>query len=228
MSSNQVPARFDKHILLLFTVRTTLFPSNARPGSASTNNNVVGQQPSRMSNDASSPVQQQQKGQRSNGTDPQTDTDNSDTKNSSIPAPADSTPSPSEIAAIKRQCAAEILSLIPKSIARAFFGGGAKHRANNDTTNNRNESSHGELPPSTVNGSSRGSSAATNHTDENKDDKTEELLEAIERDLLDPFSDAYCNKHLIYAIVELFLIKLMPELSEHSISGLMEERGIVS
>lgn len=203
--------------MLLFTVRTTLFPSNARPGSVSTNNNNGGQQPSRPNNDVSPSTQQPQQGQSLDGTDRQTDIDNSDIKDASTPAPGDSTPSPSEIAAIKRQCATDILSLIPESIARAFFSGNAENQANDHTTNARNGSSHDEISPFTSKGSSQDSTA-----------DAEELLEAIESDLLDPFSDAYCNKHLIYAIVELVLIKLIPELSEQSVSNLMEERGIVS
>lgn len=202
--------------VLLFTVRTTLFPSNARPGSVSTNNNNVGQQASRPSNDVSPSIQQPQQGQSSNGTDYQTDIDNSDIKDASTPASGDSTPSPSEIAAIKRQCATDILSLIPESIARVFFRGSTENQAH-DCTNDRNESSHDEIPASTTKSTSQESTA-----------DTEELLEAIESDLLDPFSDAYCNKHLIYAIVELVSIKLIPELSEQSVSSLMEERGIVS
>lgn len=203
--------------VLLFTVRTTLFPSNARTGSVSTNNNNVGQQPSRPSNDVSPSIQQPQQGQSSNGTDHQTDIDNSDIKDASTPAPGDSTPSPSEIAVIKRQCATDILSLIPESIARAFFRGSAENQANDYTTNYRKESDHNDIPPLTSKDSSQDSSA-----------DTEDLLEAIESDLLEPFSDAYCNKHLIYAIIELVLIKLIPELSEQSVSSLMEDRGILS
>lgn len=203
--------------MLLFTVRTTLFPANARPGSVSTNNNNVAQQPSRPNNDVSPAIQQPQQGQSSNGTDHRTDIDNPDIKDAPTPASGDSTPSPSEVAVIKRQCATDILSLIPESIARAFFRGSAENQANDYTTNDRNESSHDEVPASTTRSSSQDSTA-----------DTEELLEAIESDLLDPFSDAYCNKHLIYAIVELLLIKLIPELSEQSVSSLMEERGIVS
>lgn len=49
---------------------------------------------------------------------------------------------------------------------------------------------------------------------------------AIERDLLDLFADSYCNKHLIYSIVEAVLVKLIPELAEHSVGELMAERGL--
>ncbi|RAO64345.1 uncharacterized protein BHQ10_000357 [Talaromyces amestolkiae] len=168
------------------------------------------------SNDVSPSFQQPQQGQPLNGTDHQTVIDNSDIKDASTPAPGGNTPSPSEIAVIKRQCATDILSLIPESVARAFFRGNAENQVNDYRPHDRNESSHNETSPFTSKGSSQSSTA-----------DTEDLLETIESDLLDPFSDAYCNKHLIYAIVELVLIKLIPELSEQSVSSLMEERGIV-
>ncbi|KAK2877202.1 hypothetical protein FQN49_001352 [Arthroderma sp. PD_2] len=52
------------------------------------------------------------------------------------------------------------------------------------------------------------------------------LLTAIEHDLLDLFSDTYCNKHLIYSVVEAILVKLIPEMGEHSVTELMNERGV--
>ncbi|KMU79553.1 hypothetical protein CISG_01971 [Coccidioides immitis RMSCC 3703] len=52
------------------------------------------------------------------------------------------------------------------------------------------------------------------------------LLRAIERDVLDLFSDSYCNKHLVYSIVEVVLVKLVPELMEHGVGELMAERGL--
>jgi hypothetical protein len=52
------------------------------------------------------------------------------------------------------------------------------------------------------------------------------LLSAIENDILDLFADEYCNKHLIYSIIETVLAKLLPELSDRSIAELMEDRGV--
>lgn len=60
-----------------------------------------------------------------------------------------------------------------------------------------------------------------------KDDEDAALLSAIEHDLLDLFSDSYCNKHIIYSIVELVLVKLIPEMGEHSVTELMNERGVL-
>lgn len=52
------------------------------------------------------------------------------------------------------------------------------------------------------------------------------LISSVEHDVLDIFADSYCNKHLIYSIVETFLVRLIPELSERGIRELMMERGL--
>ncbi|XXH04691.1 hypothetical protein Hte_011113 [Hypoxylon texense] len=61
---------------------------------------------------------------------------------------------------------------------------------------------------------------------ENDDDDEDEsrMLSEIETDILDVFSDAYCNKHLVYGILELVLVRLMPELTEKGVIELWEER----
>ncbi|KAJ5042797.1 uncharacterized protein L3040_004190 [Drepanopeziza brunnea f. sp. 'multigermtubi'] len=41
---------------------------------------------------------------------------------------------------------------------------------------------------------------------------------------LNVFDDAYCNKHLLYGIVELIIVRLMPEMAEKGIEELLEER----
>ncbi|OIW34087.1 PXA domain-containing protein, partial [Coniochaeta ligniaria NRRL 30616] len=52
----------------------------------------------------------------------------------------------------------------------------------------------------------------------------ERILGEIETGVLDVFGDAYCNKHLVYGIVELVLVRLMPELAERGVIELWEER----
>lgn len=148
---------------LLLAARTTLFPFNARPtavNNAATNNDKAAQSV----------------------------TGNVDANSETAQSKTASAPSASEISAIERQCATDILSLFPRSIAQYFFLSPDHHHV---------------------------------------DDDDEGLLEAIESDLLDPFSDAYCNKHLIFAVIESVLVKLLPELSERGITDLMEERGVV-
>jgi hypothetical protein len=51
------------------------------------------------------------------------------------------------------------------------------------------------------------------------------MLQDVER-ILDVFGDAYMNKHLIFGIVELLLVRLMPELGEKGVRELLEERGV--
>lgn len=51
----------------------------------------------------------------------------------------------------------------------------------------------------------------------------ERRLKEVE-EVLDLFSDAYCNKHLMYGIVELVIIRLVPELAEKGVEELLEER----
>ncbi|KAI0128631.1 hypothetical protein BJ170DRAFT_337527 [Xylariales sp. AK1849] len=50
------------------------------------------------------------------------------------------------------------------------------------------------------------------------------ILSEIESGILDPFSDSYCNRHLVYGVLELILVRLMPELAERGVIELWEER----
>lgn len=56
------------------------------------------------------------------------------------------------------------------------------------------------------------------------DDEDEYYLFEIEEGILDVFGDAYCNKHLMYSILELVLVRIMPELAEKSVVELWDER----
>ncbi|KAI0186613.1 hypothetical protein F4808DRAFT_164607 [Astrocystis sublimbata] len=59
-----------------------------------------------------------------------------------------------------------------------------------------------------------------------KDDGQNEArrLSEIEAGIVDIFSDAYYNKHLIYGILELVLVRLIPELAETGVGDLWERR----
>lgn len=52
------------------------------------------------------------------------------------------------------------------------------------------------------------------------------VVTQIEEDILDVFGDKYMNKHLVYGILELILVRLIPELRELGVSELMEDRGV--
>ncbi|KAK4123779.1 hypothetical protein N657DRAFT_425804 [Parathielavia appendiculata] len=56
------------------------------------------------------------------------------------------------------------------------------------------------------------------------DDDDEGILEEIERGILDVFSNSYCNKHLVYGMLELVLVRLLPELTEKGVLELWTER----
>ncbi|KAK4106547.1 hypothetical protein N658DRAFT_491172 [Parathielavia hyrcaniae] len=59
---------------------------------------------------------------------------------------------------------------------------------------------------------------------DDRDDDDEEIIEEIERGILDVFSDSYSNKHLVYGMLELILVRLLPELTEKGVLELWAER----
>jgi len=52
----------------------------------------------------------------------------------------------------------------------------------------------------------------------------EERKREIQVRVLDLFEDAYFNRHLLYGVMELLLVRLMPELAEKGVRELWEER----
>jgi hypothetical protein len=178
------------------------------------------------------------------------------------------TPSETEIAAIKRRCAASLLALIPRSLARTFFGvsSAAPPPCSGDRTCSTSTSpslttASPSQPPSRANGgvqprpaiqgkeatlsSSPSLSVSSTALPEGSghlaaerlrtgddpsgiDLEEEYLLDTIENDILDVFADEYCNKHLIYSIIEIVLAKVLPEVSEYSVEDLLEDRGVAS
>lgn len=49
------------------------------------------------------------------------------------------------------------------------------------------------------------------------------MLAEVE-EVLEIFSDSYMNKHLVFGIVELCIVRLLPEVGEMSVRELMETR----
>ncbi|KAM7192533.1 PXA domain protein 1 [Rhypophila sp. PSN 637] len=109
-----------------------------------------------------------------------------------------------------------------------------KHTTTNQTNNNgeggsdrkkQNKQQQGPKDPSTA-----ASSSAKLQIDDTTpvgaevDEEDEEILQEIEQGILDVFSDEYCNKHFIYSLLELGLVRLMPELAEKRITELWNER----
>ncbi|KAL4779685.1 PXA domain-containing protein [Aspergillus varians] len=144
-------------------------------------------------------------------------------------------PSTADVASIRRKCALGILSLIPAPIARRVFGipaetgfrenstpaqspGQSPNRFQESKPYVRQQDHYSSLSPGSW--SPKESTGSDHYAEE------EPLASAIENDILDLFADEYCNKHLIYSIIETVLAKILPELSDRSIAELMEDRGI--
>ncbi|KAL4941475.1 PXA domain-containing protein [Aspergillus oleicola] len=150
-------------------------------------------------------------------------------------------PSPTEVASIRRKCALGILSLVPSPIARRVLGipaGTGPGPRRNSThpqspaqspSHQFQESGPGAKqfdPPSLSLDGDNASASDPSGINGDADEEELLLIEAVESDILDLFADEYCNKHLIYSIIETVLAKLLPELSECSIAELVEDRGI--
>lgn len=52
----------------------------------------------------------------------------------------------------------------------------------------------------------------------------EEQLKVIKKRLLDVVGEKYMTKHLVFGLLELFVVRLMPELAEKGVVQSMEER----
>lgn len=50
------------------------------------------------------------------------------------------------------------------------------------------------------------------------------MLRQVESEVLDVWSDAYLNRHVAYQILELVVVRILPEMAEKGVSELMESR----
>lgn len=142
-----------------------------------------------------------------------------------------------ELHALRRRCASATWALCPRSIGRLYFGGsGPSWLAAAFSNNKDNDSDNPALAPPAVDSQRSGpaaedaaasaaAAAGGGHDFRAAGDPPDAaILAAIETDILDVFSDPYCNKHLIYGALELILVRLMPELVEKGVAELWEER----
>lgn len=53
---------------------------------------------------------------------------------------------------------------------------------------------------------------------------SEAQADAAVRDILEVFEDTYCNKHLVFGVVELLTVRLVPELAEKTTDDLLSEK----
>lgn len=94
-----------------------------------------------------------------------------------------------------------MLSLIPRPVARVYF-------SSNNTSSNRTEKQN------------RGGE------DESEAELEQEEMIAQLEEMLDVFGNAYMNKHLVYNMLELVLVRLVPEMAERGTGELLRERGV--
>ncbi|OJK02813.1 hypothetical protein ASPACDRAFT_40126 [Aspergillus aculeatus ATCC 16872] len=198
---------------LLLATRAALFPLNARPAAATTAVSAPQlsvQPPTPPIAITKDPVSE------SAGASDACSSVSTTGLSSTAPLSPDPRPSTPDFASVKRRCAASILSRVPRPIVRQFFAAPAvilsTHGQVDDLPSNKQTSPSSSLSPSP-------SPAPIN-------DAEEVYLLACIEEILDLFSDDYCNKHLIYSIMEAILTNLLPELSERSIAELMEDRGL--
>ncbi len=115
------------------------------------------------------------------------------------PAPTRIPPSAAEALAIRRKCAEVILTLIPGGLQEVYFGSKTNTNVNTGT------------------GTGTGTVGKDFHSQQ------ERRIREVE-EVLDVFGDEYCNRHFMYGVVELVLVRLMPELAEKGVMELCEER----
>lgn len=145
-----------------------------------------------------------------------------------------------ELRALRRKCASALWALLPRRVGRLYFGGGGSgpswlaaalsssdsHNANPALARAAIASQRSGPAPTNDGGGDAPPTVATaaataSRLDAGADDG---ILAEIETDILDVFSDPYCNKHLMYGALELILVRLMPELAEKGVAELWEER----
>lgn len=112
------------------------------------------------------------------------------------PAPVAPPPSAAEIRAIRRRCATTIIDAIPHAILVRFLGPETRRSGEG----NRDGGDGGVDPQ-------RGG----------------RWIRDVEEGL-DVFGTSYMNKHLLYAITELIVLRVFPEMAEKGVEELMAER----
>jgi hypothetical protein len=152
--------------------------------------------------------------------------------------------------ALRRRCASALYALVPRWLARLYLGGrGLGDRspppwrsgpqtpgeprpasgagaASGDAAvgqQQRDQQQRTNGPQRATATANQGKPVVAEALDEEQQEE-ERILTEIEEGILDVFSDEYCNRHFLYGVLELVLVRLMPELSEKGIAELWEER----
>ena len=154
-----------------------------------------------------------------------------------------------EMLALRRRCANALWALVPKGVGRLYFGGGGAwqlwsrsslssppprtgprngHEEQAQRLQVREGRYHDDsdvdrrsAPVSNKNSDMTSAEQARRNPGGQQEAR---ILSEIETGILDVFSDAYCNKHLMYSVLELVIVRLMPELAEKGVIDLWWER----
>ena len=123
--------------------------------------------------------------------------------------------------AVKRQ----VQGLLSDDVVAPRNGAGGQRKQKQVGNYNRNNGEGGS-DRNKKGGGSQIPAATSSIGDETNEDEEEdeEIIRDIEEGILDVFSDAYCNKHFVYAVLELVLVRVMPELAEKGVGELWGER----
>ena len=136
---------------------------------------------------------------------------NNSTSTSSTTPSQVSPPSTASIQAIRHRCATAIVDAIPPAILARFLAtvspsDEARESEAEDEAKRRNRD--------------RDSDDHQHHRRQRRD----RWIQDVEVSVLDVFGMPYMNKHLLYAIVELVVVRIFPEMAEKSVEDLLRER----
>ncbi|KAL4815220.1 PXA domain-containing protein [Aspergillus spinulosporus] len=221
---------------LLQALREALFPHNIRPKSESSVNRVealTSTSTSTPPTPGAQPFINTRQTTTASGGNAITPSDIATEESPRLSPDQQRRPSPAEVASIRRKCALGILNLVPRPIARRLFGVPTEPSSGDISAQVESPalspSQFQAAGPGARSGYPSSSPSPVALGSDNRSDAEESLLaSAIESNILDLFADEYCNKHLVYSIIETVLAKLMPELSDRSIAELMEDRAVLA
>ncbi|KAM0334205.1 hypothetical protein ACHAQA_001226 [Verticillium albo-atrum] len=140
-----------------------------------------------------------------------------------------------QLRALRRRSASALWALLPRWLSRLYLSGrglGLRSRSGPGSGEDEGRDVRAHKPTADEK-SKRAMGTSKGPTVEDEDEmkhgqddgqEDERVLREIEEGILDVFSDEYCNKHLMYGILELILVRLMPELAEKGVAELWEER----
>ncbi|TEA16719.1 PXA domain protein 1 [Colletotrichum sidae] len=148
-----------------------------------------------------------------------------------------------ELRALRSRSASALLGTVPPWLARLYLGGrrpGPRWRSGPESTGAAKERADASEGDTGATSRDENVEAVATSSSEGKgmDDESgtisprggdgvedqQQMLSDIEEGILDLFSDEYCNKHLIYGMLELVLVRLFPELAEKGTAELLQER----